>query len=123
MEIKTAYYKCHKCGNDIEFNAKVCPNCGTATKYGETLINNEKENVRAQRDARGYCRVVLIWTWFVTLLLPPVGFFVAIRGLVMATLARYRGFWAFILAILVSMGLTALIILLIVLGATGKLSH
>ncbi len=121
MAIENSYYKCKNCGKDIGFSDKVCPHCGTITKYGETLADNQKEIIRERKDATGYCRLALLWSWLLVIFIPPIGFFASIAGLVMATMARYRGFWAFILGIVISMALTASGIVLLVLGVTGQL--
>ena len=121
MEVKNSTYKCLKCGEPIGFSDKVCPHCGATTKYGETLIENENEIKREQKDARGYCLAYLIWSWILAIILPPIGIIVSIRGIVMATLARYRGFWAFILAFLFSIAWTAGLTIFIVFKATGRI--
>lgn len=40
-----ALIKCKECKNNIANDAKICPNCGTTTKYGKELKAKNKKNL------------------------------------------------------------------------------
>lgn len=75
---------CSKCGKKLKKDDKVCSNCGkkvklvkSASKGTKTVVNNTKKEVKKVvekvNEPKANNKVLIILTWILGLLLPPVG--------------------------------------------------
>ena len=75
---------CSKCGKKLKKDDKVCSNCGkkvklvkSAAKGTKTVVNNTKKEVKKVvekvNEPKANNKVLIILTWILGLLLPPVG--------------------------------------------------
>lgn len=75
---------CSKCGKKLKKNDKVCSNCGkkvklvkSATKDAKVVVNDTKKEVKKAiekvNEPKTSNKALVILTWILGLLLPPVG--------------------------------------------------
>ena len=75
---------CSKCGKKLKKDDKVCSNCGkkvklvkSAAKGTKTVVNNTEKEVKKVvekvNEPKANNKVLIILTWILGLLLPPVG--------------------------------------------------